>query len=388
MKSLIFFYGICSFILLSLNLLVPKGLYIGGKSLIAINLAVYWLIFLPMFLFELIKYKKKKFFFILGISFCLIFGIIAILEETRKNDILPITYSLAFFCNTQLISDFYNDRKYGYFITRLFRFFLILFIIIAFSQAYGLIRNPFINENSFAFGSQRFTLTSESGLIPFIGIYLTHEALQIRNKKIKILFFIPVILSFLCMLAYGTRGILLGYLIAFLYVVKNELKLVHFSALFFIIISSLIIFPKVKDVTFGYLNVIENRNLKTGYLRLEEAQNDWKTFTSAPIAGAGFDRASELKNSSFEPSYGHIFLSGILARFGLLSFLLVAAYLIYFKQVLRNFRKVDIRKYRTVCGWFIVIIFMFLFGNPLYLFSAWPIIPFFFLIVNTENWKT
>lgn len=380
-KYLLYFSFVCSIILV-INLLIPKGGYLFGMSLIALILAPYWVISMVL-LFSEKSFSVNNSYFILGVMTCVFYGLISFIFEDRKSDILAISYTLAFLCNARIIQISLWDIRTIVWIRKTLFLIGVGVVLYSFGQAYGFFVNPFIELDQTLIGSVRYTFTSEIGVIPLFGLFFFDLLMNERNSLKKTVLTILIIMCFLKLVSFGTRAILIGFIISLIYLNKKVVFTPNFFKIIFLFLTlSLIValfYPNLFVFLENYYTLMISRDSSTGNARLVEANNDWLTFLEYPIFGAGFEISSERLNNLSEPSYGHIFLTGVLGRFGLIGLCFLISYIGYFKSVKYKAKQVNKKWHKIIISYFIIIIIYFVFGNPMYLFPAWPVVPFFFI---------
>ena len=388
---LLFFIAIILFI----NPIFPKGYFIGGRSILALVLAPWWLISLYL-LFQVNVMKKRNLSFLFGAIVSYLYFLLSLAVEERSSDILRLSYTVAFVSIPIL---FYIIHPTNNMIKR-WSFFVdmggFLLIVYSFSVSYGLIPFPFGNY-AISIGEQRFTFDMTFGSISFLSIWFTYRLFNAIGKNMHLLYSTVIILGLLRMLASSTRGMLAGTLISIVIMIiintnkKNIKKFILYSiSVLMISIVFLSIFEKTDSMEktlltiVNYTNIMEGRGRETGDARIVEALNDFELFTNYPFLGAGFEVANIRPDTMGNRSSGHFFLTGTLARYGIFGLIGYAFIYILFFKSLNNICP-NLKCRRELYAFYMLIIFFLIFGNPLYLFSQWPSIAFILYLVAYLN---
>jgi len=390
---LLFFVTIIFFI----NPIFPYGYFIGGRSVLALILAPWWLISFYL-LFQVNLMKKRNLFFLVGIIVSYFYYLLSFALEERSSDILRLSYTIAFISIPILL---YKINPTDNEIKRWSLFIDIaglLLIIYAFSVSYGLIPFPF--EYTITIGEKRFTFDATVGSISFLSIWFTNRLFSSTGKGMYILYSSVIILGLLRILASSTRGILVGTIVGVFIMIllsmnkKNIKKFIAYTvSILMISILFLSVFEKndLIEKTFStvttYIALIEGRGTETGISRVVEALADFDTLAEYPLLGAGFQVAGMKVDSFGSSSSGHFFLTGTLARFGifgLIGFMII--YILFFKSL--NNRCPNSKCRRKLYAFYALIIFYLIFGNPLYLFPQWPGVAFIlYVFINLDKGK-
>lgn len=372
-------------LILFVNPVFPGGYFITGRSLLAIVLSPWWLI-APYLAIKINLNSRKNWFFLIGIALCYFYLLLSMVLG-RSSDVLALSYTLSFISIVALFGNIYLSYKTITSLSLMVDIFSFCLILYSFSTAFGLIAYPFRYQYDINVGESRFTFDTTVGSIAFIIIWLFFRLLNSKKYSRINLYFLFIFLGILRILASGTRGILAGTLISLLYMFfTNFSTIVNFKNTFLFvftavgvsIIFNLFDFDIVGNISRNidsYTEIIRNRDNSTGISRFSEAIVDFETFEGNIFLGAGMDGASLKLDSMYEASAGHFFITGTLARFGLLGlvgFLMTYVYL--FKSLLREFSINFLDK--RIIPFYILFFFFCIFGNPLYLYPQWPAIAF------------
>lgn len=379
------------FALIMITLINPIANYIffGKTSLHSVILMPYFAISL------LLLIHSRERFFLAGVITSLIFIIISFVMPYRHGDLLFLFYNLAFFSNGLLMKTNFTQRTNR----NLFYFLFLIAVVMtihSFGLAFGFWESPKINIDLLG---QRIGRSGDIlELIPFTVPFLVYFIFMNKIRIFKFTAYGILILGILRLIATGTRGItvaaiLSGFYFLIFYQVsfrKTTAKAIFIGLIVFIpafLLTQNFFIKQITLLTNQYIEFNAARGFDTGMSRIVEAENDYATFTENPFVGAGFALAAMRLNILGEPSYGHFFLTGMLARVGLIgTFLFLYAYSLFFIKLYNYFKADKAKQFFLVSTLIIIIAYMFL-GNPLYLLMVWPVLPVFWSITLNYSGK-
>jgi len=387
MKKLIAIYSIIVFSIIAFINPILNYVFVGNISLHSLVLIPFLIISLFLFL----KYKEK--YFVIGVLTSFVFLLICYLQPNRRSDELFLYTNLAFFSNAIISEKYLGKYKNDKILNFLFLTIAIT-IIHSFGLAFGFWENSILAKELIG---QRIGRSSDIiELLPFTIPFLLLYAKSRPQLSIKVLTFSIILLGILRLIATGIRGITFSVLISILlYLLFSQvsIKKIKFQKVFklallfvlVLILSKSYISEQVKSITNQYIEYNMDRGEDTGIARIVEAKNDFNTFKDNPIFGGGFYEASKKTNSLGESSYGHFFLTGMLARLGIVGTLFfLLAYFFYFKKMYNKFN-IDKESKFFFMSTLIIVITYFILGNPVYLLLVWPILPIFWGIIKNYS---
>lgn len=322
---------------------------------------------------------------IVGLATILLLIIRAFASGNFIYELLPTSYSMIFMCSAIIVRKI-NITKDGY--ERINLFFIVvacIAFIYANSVAFGFIEY----SKAIIVGEQRFSFFLD-GNSAVLSIVIALAAFLSRpTLTIKILSCILVVLALVRLLSFSAKGpfaiSLLIFVLMYIFFSRKNDRVLGISIM--LVIFTVILFVATKSsIMASYLDTFSNRfhDQDTWLARLSEAENDFYAFLEEPLLGWG--RNVPGFNILNESSSGHITLTGMLARLGLIgTFGLMFYYAIYFIKLKKSIRHTtkDIQEVRAVFfGTTIFVIFLLILGNPIFLFPAWAFLPLLFPSVD------
>jgi hypothetical protein len=258
----------------------------------------------------------------------------------------------------------------------------------AVALAFGVFAEP-LQISTFRFGEERFTLFADIGIL-LVLVFFVQQVITWDSLGGRLVSLVIIAAALIRIVTSATRGILAG---AFLAVAilgwrhRREIPAAHSRTLAVGAASLLIALApwwttlaatQAARIGTGYVSVLMQRDALTLDLRIAESRADLRTFAVHPLLGAGTSGASLTDDG--DVSYGHFFLTGMLARVGLVGTGgLLAAYLLYFTSEMRRAkRRFDKAAQIRQLSLLVILPFLFVFGNPIYLMICWSAVPFFF----------
>ncbi len=389
MRTIVTVYGYLALLIIAVINPVSNYIFIGDHSLHSIVLIPFFLIALILLFFNHDPDLK------LGVLVSMLFLVISFISPYRQGDMLFVFYNLAFFSNGTILKNPLSRKMNGY-IFRMLYAILIIAMIHSFGLAFGFWESPKLNVDLLG---QRIGRSGDIlELIPFTIPFFLYLTFITSNRSLKLTSYVLIILGMLRLIATGTRGITAAVIIAFFYFLifyQVSLRKVTARAIFLVLLivvplimlTQNIFVKQITALTNQYIEYNAMRGFDTGISRIIEANNDWETFLDYPMFGSGFAIAGQRYNTMGEPSYGHFFLTGLLARTGAIGTLaLLLAYFLFFRKVFIMYKDDRARRF-FFSSTFIIIFAYFVLGNPMYLLMVWPVLPAFWSIVMNHQPK-
>jgi hypothetical protein len=229
---------------------------------------------------------------------------------------------------------------------------LIMGILISISftimwVVYKLITDPSSLPSGYsAFGRYEGLFTSSS----IVGLAAISSYYVVINEKNKLLGLIGLLTALIGLFLSGTRTVMISSLISLIIILyyyskinKKSLSLFKSSLIGLLIFYSFTylvnFYPPLKD-SFEYtlIRISNLGSVNDGSTRLAEISKELDLFSESPIFGYGYGILNEYKIPGFgRPLFGHNFITSLLARSGVLGFIII---LLYWKGI---FKKISFR---------------------------------------------
>lgn len=379
-----------SIFILFLYPLVPGGIFVGERSVLALLLAAWWIGSGWLVLRRQQVGQSLAGSWRVGMFACVAMLVVMAVDGERWGDLLPISHTVAFFGVAEVLrtNQWLSDRA-----AQREEVAVVIAIVVAAAAgvffAYGVILDTGTVVTGYEPGEGRFTFISDTIGMSLGVIYLANVAFR-RGGLIAALCIAGICLGALRILASATQGLslaALGGVAVIAYGQRRMRRVLHGRRSKIAFASALVLglfgglaawqggtAQRAAEVSLSYWDILKGRGADTLVLRYQEALSDFDAFMAAPILGLGNQRVS---NWGLETSYGHFFVTGTLARFGLVGFLLLCgAYVMFARErwiaARAAGRTEDQLFLLAVLAWAIVV---FPLGNPLYLMVGWAGTP-------------
>ena len=380
----LFYIGLLS--LIALLFVEPYIRDYGSEqfSFLSKILAVWIVLALFLFLFN-IQRINKDIGLIVGLATVFVLIMRALYVGDFIFELLPISYSMIFMCSA-LISKNISITKIEYEkIVRYFIFASCAGMFYANTLAFGIV-------GDFVVTDQRYSLALD-GNAAVLAIAIAAAAfLYYPERLVKIVAAVVVLLALMRLVSFGSKGPLItSVIIIFLETMLFQHKGYRAQGLF--LISGILMFGYLFTVAYtpmgDYFDLLVGRfdDSDTWLARLSEAENDFDAFLKSPLLGWG--RVVPGLNLLGETSSGHITITGMLARMGLVGTLgLGVFYVSYFNKLIKHiyFNAGNIIIMQVILfGVLIFVMFLLVLGNPLFLFPAWAFLPLLFPTIKSTS---
>ncbi|MGZ8983658.1 MAG: hypothetical protein ACXW11_06865 [Methylotenera sp.] len=349
-------------------------------------LAIWIVLALFVFILNLQQISKD-----IGLTVGLVTILILIVRAFAANDfvfeLLPISYSMIFMCSV-IISRRIKITKIDYEkIVRYFVFASCAGMVYANALSFGI-----VGEHQEMIAEQRYSFVYDGNAAVLAIVIATAAYMYYPVRLLRPVAGIVILLALMRLVSFGSKGpVFTSLIIIFLEVTLFQRKGNRLNGLLLIfgilMLTSLVI--TIFSPMGAYLDLLLARldNSDTWLSRLSEAGNDFYAFLERPLLGWG--REVPGLNILGETSSGHITITGMLARVGLVGTLgLGFFYMSYFvklkKYIYSNAKKNIVMKVILI-GVLVFVIFLLALGNPLFLFPAWAFLPLLFPAIESTR---
>lgn len=357
-----------------------------GTPILSGILAVWIVLALFVFILNVQQISKD-----IGLTVGLVTILILIVRSFAANDfvfeLLPISYSMIFMCSV-IISRRIKITKIDY--EKIVRYFVFASCAgMAYANALAI---GIVGETDVMLIGQRYSFVYDGNSAVLSIVIATAAYMYCPVRLIRIVAGVVILLALMRLVSFGSKGPLIVSLIiicaeVFLLRGKGNRSNVLLLIVGIAMLSALIISTyNPMGVYFDFL-LARFDDSDTWLARVSEALNDYNAFLEQPLLGWGRDVPG--LNILGEQSSGHITVTGMLARMGLIGTLgLGFFYILYFVKLTKyiglNASNIDLMK-AILIGSLVLVMFLFLLGNPLYLFPAWAFFPLLFPAIKSTG---
>jgi hypothetical protein len=336
-------------------------------QILTANIYYLGVILVFLLLFFATSYEKKHFNYLMLVL--LFAGLISVLVNEVPKFFRPFERLAIFFILLCLIGPLVVSQKLSYFRLKLFHLFNKTNLVICTLSLLGLITGIYKGITVNRFGNARvdftglynhsMTLGPMAGVAILSGFFYYYKT---NNKKLKIVFVIGIVFSFLAAVAAGSRGALVASicgLLFFFYKMNQGQMSKYITSIFIVIGIGVVSFPLWQDRTEYLFDKIESRKDSEGHFdsRTQKWGQRIYEFKTSPLFGIGFASINVNMYDNFNRDTGVIEPGsswlGVLSMVGVFGF--IPLLFLFFQNFIFIFKDRKNKKYSAFIGGLLVL---------------------------------